>query len=232
MLRSYLSDRGHDVLVTREPGGTALGERVREVVLDPSTGRIEPRTEALLFAASRAQHVSTVLRPALAEGRTVICDRYIDSSLAYQGAGRGVGEQDILSLNVWGTQGLFPDLVLLLHLEPEVGLGRIDAAVADRIESEGTPFLDKVSDAFLKIAEEHPERFVVIDAGRGPDEVFADVREAVDRMLRERQDAGDIRPVPSHEVRPPAAVPAEPTVEADAGDATDTPDGDQEGETT
>ncbi|MEX0755385.1 MAG: dTMP kinase [Actinomycetota bacterium] len=223
MLRSYLAERGHDVLVTREPGGTALGERVRDVVLDPATGRIEPRTEALLFAASRAQHVSTVLRPALAEGRTVICDRYIDSSLAYQGAGRGVGEQDILSLNVWGTQGLFPDLVLLLHLEPEIGLGRIDTAEADRIEAEGASFLDKVADAFLKIAEEHPERFVVIDAGRGPDEVFVDVRDAVDRTLGERQGDGDIHPVPSHEVRTPSETEAGSTGTTDAS-TSDAPD--------
>ncbi|MEX2274056.1 MAG: dTMP kinase [Actinomycetota bacterium] len=231
LLRSYLEQRGQDVLVTREPGGTPLGERVRELILDPDTGRVEPRTEALLFAASRAQHVSTVLRPALAEGRTVICDRYIDSSLAYQGTGRGIGEQDILSLNVWGTQGLFPDLVLLLHLEPEIGLERqrLKDAPADRIEAEGTAFLDRVADAFLKIAEEHPERFVVIDAGREADEVFVDVRDAAERLLRERLEDGEVKAIPSHEVRPlssderatadPASDATEPVVMPDPSDS-------------
>jgi dTMP kinase len=186
MTRAYLEMQGHDVLVTREPGGTTLGERLRELVLDAGTDRIEPRTEALLFAASRTQHVASVIRPALAAGKCVVCDRYIDSSLAYQGVARGLGEQDILGLNVWGTQGLFPDLVILLHVEPELGLGRIGED-HDRIEAEGPAFLDKVSDAYLRIAEEHPERFVVIDASQPPDEVFQGVRAALARLLKDRE---------------------------------------------
>jgi dTMP kinase len=185
MTRAYLESEGHDVLVTREPGGTELGERLRELVLDPRGGRIEPRAEALLFAASRTQHVASVIRPALAEGKCVVCDRYIDSSVAYQGVARGLGEQDILSLNVWGTQGLFPDLVVLLHVEPELGLERL-GGVPDRIEAEGAAFLDVVSDAYLRIAEEHPERFVVIDASGPPDRVFEGVRAAIARVLRDR----------------------------------------------
>ncbi|MEX2421494.1 MAG: dTMP kinase, partial [Actinomycetota bacterium] len=122
-----LGDEGYHVMVTREPGGTQLGERLREMLLDPETGRIEPRTEALLFGAARSQMVSTVIRPALESGKVVICDRYIDSSVAYQGFARGVGETDVLSLNVWATQGLFPDLVVLLHVEPEEGLRRAGA---------------------------------------------------------------------------------------------------------
>ena len=105
------------MLVTREPGGTAAGEQIRELLLDPGTGKLDARAEALLVAASRAQTVASVIRPALAEGKVVICDRYVDSSLAYQGWARGLGEQDVLTLNVWATQGLFPDLVILLHLE-------------------------------------------------------------------------------------------------------------------
>ncbi len=185
----FLRERGREVLVTREPGGTSMGERLRELLLDVATERLEPRTEALLFAASRAQHVATVIRPALDEGKVVLCDRYIDSSLAYQGWARGLGEQDVLTLNVWATQGLFPDLVVLLHLEPEEGLRRVGAE-PDRIESEGPEFLDKVSDAYLKIAEEHPERFVVIDAGRPAEEVQASVREALERLLAEGRDGG------------------------------------------
>jgi len=143
----------------------------------------------MLFAAARAQTVASVIRPALAEGKVVICDRYVDSSLAYQGSGRGLGEGDVLSLNVWGTQGLFPDLVILLHIEPELGLAR-SGEVPDRMEREGQGFLAKVADAYLRIAEEHPERFVVIDAARDPSAVFDDVRTAIEKALRERHDHG------------------------------------------
>jgi dTMP kinase len=189
LAEEHLREQGLDVLVTREPGGTELGERVRALLLDPSGGHVDPRTEALLFAASRAQTVTSVIRPALAEGKIVICDRYIDSSLAYQGWARGLGEQDVLTLNVWATQGLFPDLVVLLHVEPELGLLRSTEA-PDRMEMEGGDFHAKVSDAYLKIAEEHPERFVVIDAGKPPADVFDEVREALDRVLRERDAEG------------------------------------------
>ena len=187
MVEQYLRDAGVPVLVTREPGGTKVGERIRELLLDHSTGNLDARAEAMLFAAARSQTVATVIRPALAEGKVVICDRYVDSSLAYQGSARGLGESDVLSLNVWGTQGLFPDLVILLHIEPEVGLAR-STAERDRMEAEGEGFLAKVADAYLRIAEEHPERFVVIDAAREPAAVFEDVREAVERALRERQE--------------------------------------------
>jgi len=173
--------------VTREPGGTELGEQLRALLLDPGTGSVDARTEALLFAASRSQHVATVIRPALAAGRIVICDRYVDSSLAYQGWARGLGEQDVLTLNVWATQGLFPDLVILLHVEPELGLLRSTEA-PDRMELEGGDFHAKVADAFLKIAEEHPERFVVIDSTKEPALVGDEVREAAERLLRDRRD--------------------------------------------
>jgi dTMP kinase len=136
LAQEWLEAQGVEVLVTREPGGTEVGEELRRMLLDHSTGHIEPKTEALLFAASRAQHVSAVIRPALAEGKVVVTDRYIDSSLAYQGWARGLGEQDVLTLNVWATQGLFPDLVILLHLEPEAGLLR-SLEEPDRIEMEG-----------------------------------------------------------------------------------------------
>jgi len=186
LAEAHLRSQGLDVLVTREPGGTAAGERIRELLLDPVTGKLDARAEALLFAASRAQTVAAVIRPALAEGKVVVCDRYVDSSLAYQGWARGLGEPDVLSLNVWATQGLFPDLVILLHIEPERGLER-SADPPDRMEQEGEAFLAKVADAYLKIAEEHPERFVVIDADQEPAKVFDAVREALDRALHERE---------------------------------------------
>jgi dTMP kinase len=184
---AYLREHGHDVLVTREPGGTELGEKIRDVLLDPKTGKLDARSETLLFAAARAQTVTSVIRPALADGKIVICDRYVDSSLAYQGWARGLGEQDVLTLNVWATQGLFPDLVVLLHVEPERGLLRSTEA-PDRMELEGQEFHTKVADAYLKIAEEHPERFVVVEGDASEDSVFAGVREALDRVLRDRDD--------------------------------------------
>jgi dTMP kinase len=187
MAEEFLRSEGYDVLVTREPGGTEVGERVRKLLLDPGTGMLDARSEALLFAASRAQTVHSVIRPALADGKVVICDRYVDSSLAYQGWGRGLGEQDILTLNVWATQGLFPDLVILLHLEPEHGLLRSTES-PDRMELEGQDFHAKVADAYLKIAEEHPERFVVVEADKAPAEVFDDVKLALSKALAERDD--------------------------------------------
>ncbi len=183
MARAWLEEQGFEVLVTREPGGTELGERLRDALLEHGTGGIEPRAEALLFAASRAQHVANVIRPALEEGKVVLCDRYIDSSLAYQGVARGLGEQDVLSLNVWATQGLFPDLVILLDIEPEEGLARAGDD-RDRIEAEDEFFHGRVADAFKHIAEEHPERFVVVDAAGGREDVHVRVREALGRFLK------------------------------------------------
>lgn len=190
LAKEYLESLGLEVLVTREPGGTELGEKLRQILLDRSTGALDAKAEALLFAASRAEHVASVIRPALAAGKVVLCDRYIDSSLAYQGWARGLGEQDILTLNVWATQGLFPDLTILLHLEPEAGLRRtVDEP--DRIELEGPEFHAKVADAYLRIAEEHPERFVVVDASDTSERVHEQVVAALGRVLKDREENGD-----------------------------------------
>jgi dTMP kinase len=191
MAKAYLESRGRDVMVTREPGGTALGDRVRQTLLDVNTGSMNPRAEALLFAAARAEHVASVIRPALQEGKVVLCDRFIDSSIAYQGVARGVGEEDVLNLNVWATQGLFPDLVVLLYLDPELGLGRAGDD-PDRFESEDSAFHARVADAYMKIAEEHPDRVKVIDATGSPDQVHTGVRVAIDVLLAQssRERAG------------------------------------------
>jgi dTMP kinase len=187
LAKGWLEEQGRDVVVCREPGGTRVGERLRDLLLDRATGIVEPRTEALLFAAARSQLVSTVIRPALDAGKVVLCDRFIDSSLAYQGVARGLGEQDVLTLNVWATQGLFPDLVILLHLEPEEGVARATGD-PDRIESEDAAFHAKVADAYLRIAEEHPERFAVVDASKDEHDVHTAVREALMRVLRPEED--------------------------------------------
>jgi dTMP kinase len=182
-----LTREGFEVEVCREPGGTIVGERLRDLLLDRATGKVEPRTEALLFAAARSQLVTTVIRPALDAGKIVLSDRFVDSSLAYQGVARGLGEQDVLTLNVWATQGLFPDLVILLHLEPEEGMERATGD-PDRIESEDASFHAKVADAYLRIAEEHPERFVVVDASKTEEEVHKEVAEALLRLLRPEEE--------------------------------------------
>jgi dTMP kinase len=182
LAKGYVESKGLDVIVTREPGGTGFGDRLRETILDPATGTVDPRAEALVFAAARAQLVSTVIRPALEEGKVVLCDRFIDSSVAYQGFGRGLGEQDVLTLNAWATQGLFPDLVILLHLEPEEGLARAGDD-RDRIEGEDLAFHAKVADAYLRIAEEHPDRFHVVDATQSLEAVRMQVQEGLNRVL-------------------------------------------------
>jgi dTMP kinase len=182
LARRYLEAKGLPVIATREPGGTGFGDRLRETILDPATGTIDPRAEALVFAAARAHLVTTVIRPALDEGKVVLCDRFIDSSVAYQGAARGLGEQDVLALNAWATQGLFPDLVILLHIEPEEGLARANDQ-RDRFESEDLAFHAKVSEAYLKIADEHPGRFHVVDARGTPEEVHERVRQGLDPLL-------------------------------------------------
>ena len=187
LARTYIESRGHEVVLTREPGGTEFGERLRQTLLDPDTGKLDARAEALVFAASRAHHVARVIRPALDRGAVVLCDRFIDSSIAYQGVGRGLGEQDVLTLNAWATQGLFPDLTILLNVDPDLGLLRSEG-VADRIESEDPEFHARVADAYLKIAEEHPERCAVIDASGTEEEVAARVREALDGVLAKHEE--------------------------------------------
>jgi dTMP kinase len=194
LAREFLESEGFEVLVTREPGGTELGETIRRILLDHETGYVESRAEAMMFAASRAQHAATVIRPALEDGKVVLCDRYIDSSIAYQGFARGLGEQDILNLNVWATQGLFPDFVILLHIEPELGLLRTTEGL-DRIEAEEMSFHAKVADAFLRIAEEHPERYAIVDSSLPPHEVHKQIAEALLPLVRGKEDAdGDERP--------------------------------------
>lgn len=181
LLKAYLTDRGHEVLVTHEPGGTPPGLAIRSIVLDPATGHLSPRAEALLYAADRAHHVACVIRPALARGATVITDRYIDSSLAYQGAGRTLDLDEVEQLSLWATEGLLPDLTVVLDLDPAVGLVR--AGHPDRLEAEPLDFHQRVRAQFLERAAAAPQRYVVIDADRTPEEVAAVVRTAVDEAI-------------------------------------------------
>ena len=171
-------EQGKDVVVTREPGGAPIAERIRHILLDPQNKGMDPKTEALLYAAGRAQHVSDTVRPALERDAVVICDRYIDSSLAYQGLARGLGEDDVLHLNEWATDELLPDLVILLHLEAERGLERLEGD-PDRMESEDVSFHRKVGEAYVHLAREYPSRFAVVDASGTKEQVHTQVRAAV-----------------------------------------------------
>ena len=170
----WLQARGDQVVTSREPGGTPIGERVRDLLLDPAAKDLDPRAETLLYAADRAQHVAQLIRPALDAGQIVISDRFVDSSLAYQGIARDLGLQEVQDLNEWATQGLVPDLVFYLRVDPTVGLKRVGAD-PDRIEQEGTAFHDKVATAYLELAEKYSERFVVLDADRPKDEVHREI---------------------------------------------------------
>lgn len=172
-LAAWATARGLEVVVTREPGATPLGGRLREVLLDPATGDLDPRAEALLYAADRAQHVATVIRPALARGALVLTDRYVDSSLAYQGAGRALERDDVQKISTWATQALRPDLTLLLDVDPAVGLERATRGGADRLEAESLAFHQRVRQGFLDLAAREPGRYLVVAADQPADEVHA-----------------------------------------------------------
>lgn len=184
LLERWLIERGRTVLRTREPGGTDVGVEVREIVLH-HRGDISPRAEALLYAADRAHHVATVVRPALARGEVVIQDRYVDSSVAYQGAGRVLDPHEVRRLSDWATEGLMPDLTLLLDLPPEAARHRLDVARTryDRLEAEAEAFHDRVRAAYLEIAESDPARIAVVDAALPVDEIAAEVRKLVGPLL-------------------------------------------------
>jgi dTMP kinase len=177
-LTRELAARGRELLVLREPGGVELSERIRELVKDPELA-VDPRAEALLYAAARAQLVAEQLVPLLASGQWVLLDRFVDSSLAYQGAGRGLGVEAIRSLNELATGGLRPDRTLLLRIDPAVGRERIGGRDPDRLEREPPEFFDAVAGAYDELAAADPDRIAVIDAAQAPERVLADALAAI-----------------------------------------------------
>jgi dTMP kinase len=187
LLEQWLAGAGRDVVVTREPGATPAGAQVRALLLDPATGRLAPRAEALLYAADRAQHVAEVVRPALRRGAVVLTDRYVDSSLAYQGAGRELDRDDVAKVSRWATEGLVPDLVVLLDVDPAVGLVRARGEDGpDRIEAESLAFHERVRAGFLELASKAPERYLVVDASLPPEQVHELVRRRLGPLLPAR----------------------------------------------
>jgi dTMP kinase len=177
-LARELEARGAPVLVLREPGGVEVSERIRALLADPAL-EIDPRAEALLYAAARAQLVAEQLRPLLEAGDTVLLDRFVDSSLAYQGAGRRLGVEEIRALNEFGTGGLRPDRTLLLRIDPAAGLARISDRPADRLEREDGGFFAAVAAAYDELAAADPDRIAVIDASQPPEAVLADALAAL-----------------------------------------------------
>jgi len=175
-LAEALRADGRDVVSTREPGGTALGEAVRDLVLHGCD--VAPWAEASLYAASRAQHVEEVIRPALAAGRTVVCDRYVDSSVVYQGVARGLGLERVLELNLMVVAGLMPDVTVLLRLDARAAARRMRGSL-DRIEREGVGFLARCAEAYDELAARFPDRYAVVDAARSVDAIAEDVLGAV-----------------------------------------------------
>lgn len=183
LLRDWLQEQGHSVLLTHEPGDTEVGRELRRIVLDPATGELSDRTEVLLYAADKAEHVDTVVLPALDRGEVVITDRYVDSTLAYQGAGRALEIAEVELVARWATRNLRPHLTVVLDLEPEQGLGRFQGR--DRIEGESAEFHARVRRAFVSMAEADPDHYVVVDARLPVDEIATAVRERLAPLLGE-----------------------------------------------
>lgn len=184
LLEQWLRAQGRTVVRTREPGGTEVGVLIRDIVLH-HRGEVSPRAEALLYAADRAQHVATLVEPALARGEVVIQDRYLDSSVAYQGAGRVLDAQQVRELSLWATEGALPDVTVLLDLDPAAARRRLDAADKpfDRLEAEKSEFHERVRAAFLDLAAAEPGRFLVLDAALPAEELAAAIRAHVASRL-------------------------------------------------
>jgi len=185
LLAQWLQLQGCEVVTTREPGATPVGQRIRELLLDPATAGLGARAEALLYAADRAQHVATVVMPALQRGAVVLTDRYVDSSLAYQGAGRELDRDDVARLSRWATGGLRPDLTVLLDIDPAMGLARVPGA-PDRLELESLEFHQRVRQGFLDLAADAPDRYLVVSATDAPEAVHAAIRARVELLLPAR----------------------------------------------
>jgi dTMP kinase len=184
LLEDWLRERGETVLRTREPGGSELGNELRDIVLH-RRGDMAPRAEALIYAADRAHHIATVVRPALARGEVVVQDRYLDSSVAYQGAGRTLDAAEIRRISLWAAEGLLPDLTVLLDLDESAARSRIDATrtTYDRLEAERAEFHQRVRAAYLELAAAEPDRFLVVDGGRPADDIAAQIRARVLELL-------------------------------------------------
>ncbi|USG65881.1 dTMP kinase [Brevibacillus ruminantium] len=186
-LYEALQNKGWDVLLTREPGGIEIAEKIREIILNPEHIKMDKRTEALLYAAARRQHLAEKVLPALEGGKLVLCDRFIDSSLAYQGYARGIGIDEVFAINQFAVENCMPDLTLYFDVRPEVGLARINATKdreINRLDLEALDFHEKVREGYRLVIERFADRFQIIDAEKPADEVFADALAQLEARLQ------------------------------------------------
>lgn len=182
-IKHFFKDKGMDIVFTREPGGTPIGEMLREIILDRDLKEMSDMTEALLYAAARAQHVSQVIKPALEDGKIVICDRFVDSSIAYQGYGRGLGEP-VAVINGFAIDGCMPDVTFLMKMDPRVGRRRIREEQQDRLEMEADDFHIRTFEGYLELERRYPERIVSIDASRSIEEIKLDIYSKLEELLK------------------------------------------------
>lgn len=182
LLKEYLEGKGFNVILTREPGGTEIGEKIRNIILDPANKEMDSMTEAMLYAASRAQHVAQVIKPAVDGGDIVICDRFVDSSIAYQGYGRGLGDS-ISIINCYAVNGYMPNYTFLLKLKPQAGSKRIEGREKDRIELEAADFHQKVYDGYEALENMYPDRIIGIDATGTIEEIREEIIKHIDKLL-------------------------------------------------
>ena len=188
------TQKGYSIILTREPGGTPISEKIRDIILDNNNTNLDARTEALLYAASRRQHLVEKIWPALKEGKIVLCDRFLDSSLAYQGGGRNLGIDNVLNINLFATENTYPDVTFFFDVSPEIGLTRVSRdkkRVADRLDNETEGFHDMVYESFKEIIKRYPKRFYVIDASKSLDEVIFNVETILTQILAKKGGEND-----------------------------------------
>lgn len=187
MLAEKLEKEGYEIVATREPGGIEIAEQIRQVILDPKNTAMDPRTEALLYAAARRQHLAEKVKPALERGKIVLCDRFVDSSLAYQGHARGLGIDEVYSINQFAIESMMPKMTLYFDVAPEVGLERINknkGREVNRLDLEKLEFHQKVREGYTMIAERFPERIVTIDASKELEEVYVQAEAKIKEILK------------------------------------------------
>ncbi|MDY0235667.1 MAG: dTMP kinase [Gudongella sp.] len=184
LIGQYLEEKDIPHVLTREPGGTEIGEKIRRIIIDVDNKNMGPETEALLFAASRSQHVHEKIVPAIKDGKVVVCDRFLLSSLAYQGVGRNLGIENVKAINDFGLRGIVPDLILFFHVDPEVTLLRKTKEGGDRLEEEGYLFHRDVYKGYMELLEIYPDNIVMIDATKSIDEVYAQTIKAIEELLK------------------------------------------------
>lgn len=188
LIEDYLKDKNIDYIITREPGGTQIGEKIRDLILDNNNTSMGPETEALLYAAARGQHVHEKILPALESGKTVICDRFLLSSLAYQGVGRKLGVERVKAINDFGLRGVYPDLILFFHIDPLVTLERkTNKLGGDRLEQEGSDFHNRVYNGYMELIKKYPENVKVIDATKSIEKVFNQSLIEIRKLLIEKE---------------------------------------------